>query len=105
MDSESSPLNDCPSPVHQRPAWWQNMGGFGLCLAGVTGAYLLFILSMLIATATYSTPGDLLDAMKSREIQHSIYLSLLTCSITAMISPPLSSRPPYSPAMRIPSMS
>lgn len=59
---------------------------FWLLLALTTGAYALFLLAMLAATATYSSPSDLLKALHSREIQHSIQLSLLTCSITAALS-------------------
>jgi molybdate transport system permease protein len=59
---------------------------FWLLLALTTGAYALFLLAMLAAATTYSSPSDLLKALQSREIQHSIQLSLLTCSITAALS-------------------
>jgi len=59
---------------------------FWFYLALSTAGYVLFIVAMLVATAVHSTPGDLLSALKSREIQHSIYLSLLTCSLTALLS-------------------
>lgn len=59
---------------------------FWLLLALATGGYALFLLAMLAATATYSSPSDLLKALQSREIQHSIQLSLLTCSVTAALS-------------------
>jgi molybdate transport system permease protein len=52
----------------------------------VTGGYLLFILALLGATAVHSAPGDLWAALASRQIQHSIFLSLLTCSLTALLS-------------------
>jgi molybdate transport system permease protein len=59
---------------------------FWITLGAVTGLYLAFLLAMLVATASYSTPGDLAEALQSREIQHSIWLSLVTCTITAMLS-------------------
>ena len=59
---------------------------FWFYLALTTAGYVLFIVAMLVATAVHSTPGDLLSALQSREIQHSIYLSLLTCSLTALLS-------------------
>ncbi|MEC8942403.1 MAG: ABC transporter permease [Verrucomicrobiota bacterium] len=59
---------------------------FWFYLALSTAGYVLFIVAMLVATAVHSTPGDLLSALQSREIQHSIYLSLLTCSLTALLS-------------------
>lgn len=57
-----------------------------LTLGTITGAYLLFLLSMVGATAVYSTPGDLWHALGSREIQYSIALSLATCTVTSMLS-------------------
>lgn len=62
------------------------VSGFWILLSLVAGTYLMFIVALLVATATYATPGDLFRAMESREIQYSIVLSLLTCSITALLS-------------------
>jgi len=59
---------------------------FWSLLVFVTAGYLLFIISMLWATATYSSPSDYFEALNSREIQHSVFLSLLTCSLTALLS-------------------
>lgn len=59
---------------------------FWTLLWGTMTLYVLFIVGMLVATAVYSSPGELLSALKSREIQHSIFLSLLTCSLTALLS-------------------
>lgn len=65
---------------------YPSISPFWLLLALITGAYGLFLLALLAATATYSSPSDLLKALQSREIQHSIQLSLLTCSITAVLA-------------------
>lgn len=59
---------------------------FWSLLGLTTAGYVLFIVALLVATAVHSTPGDLLAALQSREIQHSIFLSLLTCSLTALLS-------------------
>jgi molybdate transport system permease protein len=59
---------------------------FWLALAVVTGLYLAFLVAMLVATASYSTPGDLIRALGSREIRFSIGLSLITCTATAVLS-------------------
>jgi molybdate transport system permease protein len=59
---------------------------FWLSLAAVGGLYLLFLLAMLGATASYTTPANLLEALGKREIQHSIQLSLITCTVTALLS-------------------
>lgn len=59
---------------------------FWLVLAVITALYLLFLVAMLAATAMYSTPDHLLRALNSREIRYSITLSLITCTITALLS-------------------
>lgn len=55
-------------------------------LGVVTGLYLVFLLAMLLATATYSTPDHLIRALGSREIRYSTILSLITCTMTALVS-------------------
>ncbi len=62
------------------------MSAFWVSLVSVTGLYLFFLLAMLVATASYSTPGDLWKTLNSPEIRYSIGLSLATCTATAMLS-------------------
>lgn len=52
----------------------------------ITTAYLLFLLGMLAAAALYSSPSELLRAIGSREIRYAFGLSLLTCTLSALIS-------------------
>ncbi|MDG2123895.1 MAG: ABC transporter permease [Verrucomicrobiales bacterium] len=59
---------------------------FWIGLAVVAGAYLTFIVAMLVATAAYSEPGDFFQALESREIRYSLFLSLVTCSVTGVLS-------------------
>ena len=59
---------------------------FWLSLGVVTALYLLFILAMIAATATYSTPAHWLRALGSREIRYSVVLSLATCTATALLA-------------------
>lgn len=68
-----------PSPPQRPSPFW-------LSLAAVAGLYLFFLLALLVATATYTTPEELLKALGKREIQHSIVLSLITCTVTALLS-------------------
>ena len=54
---------------------------------GILGStYIILILAMLIADASYTTPGDLLDALRSPEIQFAIRLSIISCTITTILS-------------------
>jgi molybdate transport system permease protein len=57
-----------------------------IALGSITGAYLLFLLAMVGSTAVYSSPSDLLHALQAPEIQHSIALSIATCTLTAILS-------------------
>jgi molybdate transport system permease protein len=50
------------------------------------GTYALWILALLCASAFYTTPTHLIEALRSREIQHSLQLSLATCSVSAVLS-------------------
>ncbi len=59
---------------------------FWVGLGVVTGLYLAFLIALLGATATYTTPHDLWEALKSREIIYSIKLSLVTCTASALLA-------------------
>ncbi len=59
---------------------------FWVSLGVVAGLYLFFLVAMLVATASYSSPDKLVEALGKREIQHSIVLSLITCTVTALLS-------------------
>jgi molybdate transport system permease protein len=68
-----------------RPAG-RSPSGFWLALALLTGGYLAFLAGLLGATASYSNPSALWTALHSPEIRHSIVLSFITCSLTAVLS-------------------
>ena len=59
---------------------------FWLCLALITTLYLGFWLAMLAATATYTSFGDMSQVLMSREIRYSTMLSLVTCTVSALLS-------------------
>jgi len=48
--------------------------------------YVLLIVAMLAADATYTTPGALLEALERPEIRHAFKLSFLTATVTAILS-------------------
>jgi len=64
----------------------RRVSGLWIGLIAVTGAYLLFLVLMVGATALHSTPAALWRALESREIRHAIALSLATCTVTAVLS-------------------
>lgn len=55
-------------------------------LWGISGLYLLLILALLAADATFTHPRELLAALRSPEIGFAARLSLLTCTISALLS-------------------
>jgi molybdate transport system permease protein len=59
---------------------------FLISLGLIGGLYLLLIVAMLVADASYTSPGHLLEALQSEPIQFAIWLSLISCSITTILS-------------------
>ncbi len=55
-----------------------------LCFLG--GVYVLILVGMLVAEASFTSPLHLIEALGSPEIQYSIKLSLFSCTITAILS-------------------
>jgi molybdate transport system permease protein len=59
---------------------------FFLALGVLGGLYLALIVALLVADASYTSPSHLWQALASREIRYAVKLSLLSCSITAILS-------------------
>jgi molybdate transport system permease protein len=72
-----------PPPRTHRSRWDKP---FLLLLAVIGGFYVVLILAMLLADLAYTSPGHLLQALNSREIRYAVWLSLISCSITAILS-------------------
>jgi molybdate transport system permease protein len=70
------------SPAHKPASDWP----FFACLAAIGGAYVLLIAAMVLADVFYVSPRHIAQALASREIQFAIRLSLISCSITALLS-------------------
>lgn len=76
MNPSDTASSSAPRPVSP---FWATLGG-------ITGAYLVFWLLLLAATALYTTPDTWGKALASREIRHAAGLSLLTSSAAAAVS-------------------
>ncbi len=59
---------------------------FLIGLSILSGFYLFIIVAILVADMAFTSPGHLLSALGSREIRYAIKLSLLSCSLTAILS-------------------
>lgn len=59
--------------------------GFIVCLGILGGSYVVLILAMLFADAFFTTPGDIFDALRKPEIRYAIVLSMVSCTMTAIL--------------------
>ena len=59
---------------------------FYLGLGLLSSTYLLLIVAMLIADASFTTPRQVWRILGSSEIQYAIKLSLISCSLTTILS-------------------
>lgn len=59
---------------------------FFWCLSLMGGAYVLLLVAMLAADACYTTPGHLLQTLTSPEIRYATILSLISCTLAALLS-------------------
>jgi molybdate transport system permease protein len=57
-----------------------------VALALIGGLYVGLIVAMLLADLAFTTPDHLLQALASREIRYAIWLSLISCSLSALLS-------------------
>ena len=75
-----------PTAAFGEPQRVRSDGPFvvGLCVLG--GVYLLLIVAMLLADLSFTTVGSFLAALRSPEIRYAIRLSLISCSLTALLS-------------------
>ncbi|MCK0158052.1 ABC transporter permease [Cellulophaga sp. F20128] len=54
---------------------------------GVIGStYIVLIIAMILADFAYTSPGHIIEALGSKEIQYAIKLSLITATITMVLS-------------------
>jgi molybdate transport system permease protein len=59
---------------------------FLIALAVLGGTYVALIVAMLLADLAFTSPWHLLEALKSREIRYAVRLSLISCTMTAVLS-------------------
>ncbi len=72
-----------PAPAPFRPP---SDVPFHVALGVLAGTYVLLLGAMLVADLGYTSPGHLLRALRSPEIQFSIRLSLLSCALTTLLA-------------------
>lgn len=77
----TSPPAETTKP-HRVGADWP----FYATLIALGAFYLILIVGMLIAQGSFTKPDNLLAALNNREIRYCIKLSLMTCTVTAILS-------------------
>jgi molybdate transport system permease protein len=75
-------MSDTPTPIVRRGSDVPFYVGLGL----LGGLYVGLIVAMLVADATYTSPQHLWEALGSREIRYAVWLSLISCTISAVLS-------------------
>jgi molybdate transport system permease protein len=70
------------APRPQAPSDWP----FVLALSTLGGVYVVLIVAMLVADFAFTSTDDILTALRSPEVRFSIRLSLISCSVTAILS-------------------
>jgi molybdate transport system permease protein len=71
-----------PQPDSHRPS--DRLFIIGLSVIGAV--YLLLIVAMIAADAAYTTPAVIAKALAAPQIRYAIKLSLISCTITAILS-------------------
>lgn len=56
------------------------------CLALLGSTYVVLIVAMLIADLAFTSPGDFIEALRSREIRYAIRLSIVSCTFSTLLS-------------------
>lgn len=74
--------------TEDQPRQWKSRSDlpFYAIFIAVSAVYVLLIVAMLAAEATYTTPGHILRSFQKPEIRYAIWLSLVSCAITTVLS-------------------
>lgn len=72
--------------ANAEPAFARSDVPFFLCFGLLGSVYILLIVAMLLADASFTSPKHFWLALQSREIRYAIKLSLFSCSLTALLS-------------------
>lgn len=78
--------NPTPPVPAKSPARGPSDVPFFLGLSLIGSVYILLIVAMLVADASFTSPKHFWQALQSREIRYAIKLSLLSCSLTTIFS-------------------
>ena len=84
MNSESNLSQSDGSYDLQLPRHWNRT--FWLAMSGIGGLYLALIIAMLIADFQFADWSDVRELLADERVRYSIWLSLISCTISAILS-------------------
>ncbi|QDU28115.1 Sulfate transport system permease protein CysW [Anatilimnocola aggregata] len=73
---------DARQQAHRAGSDWP----FFAVIGGLGGSYVLLIVALLVADLAYTSPKHFAAALAKPEIQHAVRLTLISCSISALLS-------------------
>ena len=59
---------------------------FFLIMGGLSGAFILLIVLLILADVLYTTPADFMAALSKPEIQSAFKLTIVTCTLATILS-------------------
>jgi molybdate transport system permease protein len=85
VESRAVNAGDQASPgriSHRVGSDWPFLVGLSL----LASLYVALVVAMIVADAAYTSPSHLAQALASENIRYAIWLSLISCSVTAILS-------------------
>jgi molybdate transport system permease protein len=70
----------------KKSTWAQSDAPFFVALGVIGATYVVLIVAMLGADVAYTSVGDMARALESEQIRFAIKLSLISCTVTAVLS-------------------
>ena len=80
----SSPSTDVPPSIAPHRAGSDAL--FFVVMVTIGGSYVALILALLVADIAFTSPKQFVEALRKPEIQYAIRLTLISCSISALLS-------------------
>jgi molybdate transport system permease protein len=85
-DSLATAQNSPPVSAAVRPHRAGSDSPFFVVMGGLGSSYIVLIVALLVADLAFTSPGHFGAALRKPEIQYAVKLTLITCTISALLS-------------------
>jgi molybdate transport system permease protein len=85
-DQPATALASPPAPTAAAPHRSGSDAPFFIVMGGIGGSYIALVLALLAADIAFTSPRHFVAALSKPEIQFAIRLTLITCTISALLS-------------------